>query len=88
MDAVCRHGNHKSCTGVLHCSCGGVADESFASEVMSVTINAAAKDEPTEPTVNITYDDKNGNVNAIFTNITEEGWFMLQNIMRMVHCFR
>ena len=50
-----------------------VADESFASEVMSVTINAAAKDEPTEPTVNITYDDKNGNVNAIFTNITEEG---------------
>lgn len=35
-----------------------VADESFASEVMSVTINAAAKDEPTEPTVNITYDDK------------------------------
>lgn len=40
---------------------------------MSVTINAAAKDEPTEPTVNITYDDKNGNVNAIFTNITEEG---------------
>lgn len=23
--------------------------------------------------VNITYDDKNGNVNAIFTNITEEG---------------
>ena len=45
-----------------------VADESFASEVMSVTINAAAKDEPTEPTVN-----KNGNVNAIFTNITEEG---------------
>ena len=50
-----------------------VADESFASEVMSVTINAGAKDEPTEPTVNITYDDKNGNVNAIFTNITEEG---------------
>ena len=50
-----------------------VADESFASEVMSVKINAAAKDEPTEPTVNITYDDKNGNVNAIFTNITEEG---------------
>lgn len=50
-----------------------VADESFASEVMSVTINAAARDEPTEPTVNITYDDKNGNVNAIFTNITEEG---------------
>lgn len=50
-----------------------VADESFASEVMSVTINAAAKDEPTELTVNITYDDKNGNVNAIFTNITEEG---------------
>lgn len=50
-----------------------VADESFASEVMSVTINAAAKNEPTEPTVNITYDDKNGNVNAIFTNITEEG---------------
>lgn len=50
-----------------------VADGSFASEVMSVTINAAAKDEPTEPTVNITYDDKNGNVNAIFTNITEEG---------------
>lgn len=50
-----------------------VADESFASEVMSVTINASAKDEPTEPTVNITYDDKNGNVNAIFTNITEEG---------------
>lgn len=50
-----------------------VADESFASDVMSVTINAAAKDEPTEPTVNITYDDKNGNVNAIFTNITEEG---------------
>ena len=50
-----------------------VADESFASEVMSVTINAAAKYEPTEPTVNITYDDKNGNVNAIFTNITEEG---------------
>ena len=50
-----------------------VADESFASEVMRVTINAAAKDEPTEPTVNITYDDKNGNVNAIFTNITEEG---------------
>lgn len=50
-----------------------VADESFASEVMSVTINAAAKDEPTEPTVIITYDDKNGNVNAIFTNITEEG---------------
>lgn len=50
-----------------------VADESFASEVMNVTINAAAKDEPTEPTVNITYDDKNGNVNAIFTNITEEG---------------
>ena len=50
-----------------------VAYESFASEVMSVTINAAAKDEPTEPTVNITYDDKNGNVNAIFTNITEEG---------------
>lgn len=50
-----------------------VADESFASEVMSVTINAAAKDEPTESTVNITYDDKNGNVNAIFTNITEEG---------------
>ena len=50
-----------------------VADESFASEVMSVTINAAAKDEPTEQTVNITYDDKNGNVNAIFTNITEEG---------------
>lgn len=50
-----------------------VADESFASEVMSVTINAAAKDEPTEPTVNIMYDDKNGNVNAIFTNITEEG---------------
>lgn len=50
-----------------------VADESFASEVMSVTINAAAKDESTEPTVNITYDDKNGNVNAIFTNITEEG---------------
>ena len=50
-----------------------VADESFASEVMSVTINAAAKDERTEPTVNITYDDKNGNVNAIFTNITEEG---------------
>lgn len=50
-----------------------VAEESFASEVMSVTINAAAKDEPTEPTVNITYDDKNGNVNAIFTNITEEG---------------
>ena len=50
-----------------------VADESFASEVVSVTINAAAKDEPTEPTVNITYDDKNGNVNAIFTNITEEG---------------
>ena len=50
-----------------------VADESFASEVMSVTINESAKDEPTEPTVNITYDDKNGNVNAIFTNITEEG---------------
>ena len=60
-------------TGSYIVRVAAVADESFASEVMSVTINAAAKDEPTEPTVNITYDDKNGNVNAIFTNITEEG---------------
>ncbi len=58
MDAVCRHGNHKSCTGSYVVRVAAVADESFASEAMSVTINAAAKDEPTEPTVNITYDDK------------------------------
>ena len=50
-----------------------VADTSFASEAVSVTINAAANDDPTEPTANITYDDENGNVNAVFTNLTESG---------------
>ena len=55
MDAVCSTEITNLAPGSYIVRVAAVADESF---VMSVTINAAAKDEPTEPTVNITYDIK------------------------------